>query len=195
MSAFADELGGRLEMHPAAAPAPGESVQADRLHPIVGRLQHGVDATAGEVLLRLGDVDLDQLARQRTRDEHDPPVVGSPHGVAAGDESVGPNGQLHPTSVWPRRGRWRDRWAQRWQSGPMSSEQWYFDLEPQGGGAGLPSGARATTCSARIRPVPTPRTGRPRSRQRNEAWDEDDDEDEDTDEGRRRTPASRLPGR
>ncbi len=87
------ELRGGLEMHPAAPSAPREAVQADRLHPIVGCLQHVVDAATREVLLRLGDIDLDELARQRTGDEHDPPVVGSPHGVAAGDETVGTNGQ------------------------------------------------------------------------------------------------------
>ena len=61
-----------------------------------------LDPSAREVLLGLDDVDLDQFTRQRSGDEHHPTVVGTPHGVAARDESIGPDGQLHRSSVWQR---------------------------------------------------------------------------------------------
>ena len=94
------QLRRRFEVHPPAPTTTGEPMQAHRHDPIVRRFDDRMDAPEREVLLRFDHVDLDQLARQGSRDEDDPAVVTAPHGVAAGDEAVGPNGQLHHRSVW-----------------------------------------------------------------------------------------------
>ena len=53
-----------------------------------------------EILLRKLDLDVDDLARQRSVDEDDPSIGVTGHGVAARDETIG--SQLHSPSVRAR---------------------------------------------------------------------------------------------
>ena len=104
-------------------PQPARRGRARRRHAVGRRPRSTATVSArAQSFFSIGDLGLDDLARQRPTDEHDPAAVVAGDGLASGGEAIGSEGhhghasRLRPVRTAPVRRYRRARWPARSRS-------------------------------------------------------------------------------